>query len=280
MDTAPPAWPARHPLRTYVALAFGLSWLIEIPLAVQAHGIIDFHLTFGLHYLSGYGPMLAALVVTIGTGGTSAAAELLRRVGRWRVGIGWWLVAISPLLLLIAVSIVSAISGYRVPGIDAMGLVDHFPALGITAPVFWIATFGLGEETGWRGFALPQLQRRHSALTATLILWVAWAAWHTPLFFYMYPLSVLPGLVIGLLAGAIVFTWIFNSTGGSVLMTAIWHGLFNYATACSVCKASTPTAVLSTLVMVTAVLIVLVFKSATLSRLETRFTGARKGASP
>ena len=64
-------------------------------------------------------------------------------------------------------------------------------------------TFGLGEETGWRGFALPRLQRGHSALSATLILWALWALWHLPLFFYSYDLSVVPGLTIGLLAGAV-----------------------------------------------------------------------------
>ncbi|MGA9532657.1 MAG: hypothetical protein WBR18_08085, partial [Anaerolineales bacterium] len=90
--------------------------------------------------------------------------------------------------------------------------------------------------------------------------------WHTPLFFYMYPASVLPGLIIGLLAGAIVFTWIFNSTGGSVLMTIVWHGLFNYTTACTACKTSPTAAIISTLVMVWAVVVIVVFKPANMSR--------------
>jgi membrane protease YdiL (CAAX protease family) len=150
-------------------------------------------------------------------------------------------------------------------GIDELGQIDYFPSLGIGTMFLWIATFGLGEEAGWRGFALPRLQQGRSALSATLILWVLWALWHTPLFFYMYPLGILPGFLIGLLSGAITFTWIYNSTDGSVLMTILWHGLFNYGTACSVCKTGPSAAILSALVMILSVLIVMIAKPATLA---------------
>jgi hypothetical protein len=94
-----------------------------------------------------------------------------------------------------------------------------------------------------------------------------WAFWHLPLFFYTYPVSVIPGFLIGLLAGSITFTWLYNSTRGSVLMTALWHGAFNFTTACVSCKADLSAAVISTLVMIWAVLVVLVLKPAALSRL-------------
>jgi membrane protease YdiL (CAAX protease family) len=129
----------------------------------------------------------------------------------------------------------------------------------------WILTFGIGEETGWRGFALPRLQNGRSAFSATLLLWVFWALWHLPLFFYSYDRSIIPGMLFGLLAGAITFTWLYNSTGGSVLMTAIWHGLFNYTTACTSCKTGLIAAVISTVVMVWAVVVVIWFKPADLA---------------
>ena len=125
----------------------------------------------------------------------------------------------------------------------------------------WVLTFGIGEETGWRGFALPRLQESHSPLGATIILWVFWALWHLPLFFYSYEVSILPGFLIGLLAGAINFTWLYNSTDGSILLVALWHGTFNFTTACSSCKTGLSAAVISTLVMVWAVAIVLFYRS-------------------
>lgn len=103
-----------------------------------------------------------------------------------------------------------------------------YAALGLAALPLWILTFGIGEETGWRGFALPRLQRGRSALSATIILWVFWALWHLPLFFYSYEASILPGFLIGLLAGAITLTWLYNSTSGTILLVALWHGTFNF----------------------------------------------------
>jgi membrane protease YdiL (CAAX protease family) len=263
------AWTIKHPLIGYFLLAYLFSWSIEIPLALQAMGALHTRIPFSLHYLSGYGPLLAALIMTWRISGKGGLRELLGRVGKWRVRMAWWLVALSPLIALILVSAGLWMTQGATLGIDDLGRIDHFPAIGLGALPLWILTFGLGEETGWRGFALPNLQRGRGAFSATLILWGFWALWHLPLFFYMYTLNILPGFLIGLLAGAITFTWIFNSTGGSVLMTVIWHGTYNYATACSLCKTGPSAAVISTLVMIWAVLIVLLYKPATLSTSRT-----------
>ena len=93
----------------------------------------------------------------------------------------------------------------------------------------WTLTFGLGEETGWRGFALPRLQKRFSANKATWILGLLWAAWHTPTFFYNYDLTLMSVLAftVGILSGAVILTWLYNSTGGSLLAVIVWHGAYN-----------------------------------------------------
>jgi membrane protease YdiL (CAAX protease family) len=268
--TSKSKWVRRYPLPTFFILAYALSWMIEIPLALQAKGIIQQLFPFSLHYLAGYGPLLAALIVTGITGGSEGLRELWGRISRWRVKPGWWLVALSPLgIYLLVGAVLWALQGQKMD-LVAMGQVDYLPPLGLAAIPLWILTFGIGEETGWRGFALPRLQNGRSALSATLLLWVFWALWHLPLFFYSYDTSIIPGMLIGLLAGAITFTWLYNSTGGSALMTAIWHGLFNYTTACTSCKTGMIAAVISTVVMVWAVVVVILFKPTNLSRSERK----------
>lgn len=257
-------WVRRYPLPTFFVLAYALSWMIEIPLALQARGIVQEVFPFSLHYLAGYGPLLSALIVTGSTGGSEGLRELWERITRWRVKPGWWLVAVSPLgIYLLVGAALWALQGQKMD-LPTMGQVDYLPSLGLAAIPLWILTFGIGEETGWRGFALPRLQNRRSALSATLLLWVFWALWHLPMFFYTYDATIIPGMLIGLLAGAITFTWLYNSTGGSVLMTAIWHGLFNYTTACTRCKTGLIAAVISAVVMVWAVVVVIWFQPADL----------------
>ena len=76
--------------------------------------------------------------------------------------------------------------------------------------------------------------RHRSARSATLLLGAAWCLWHLPSFFYNYPGLTLFGLlafVVSLMSGAVVLTWLYNSTGGSILAAALWHGTFNAATA-------------------------------------------------
>lgn len=259
-------WGKRHPLLAYFVLAFALSWVVEIPLALRAQGIIRAEIPFTLHYLAAYGPMLSALILTGLAEGSRGLRELLGRMAKWKVSPGWWLVAAAPLgLYLLVAAALWLVQGQPID-LAAMGQVDFLPALGLAALPVWILTFGIGEETGWRGFALPRLQEGRSALRATVILWAFWALWHLPLFFYSYEVSVLPGFLTGLFAGAILFTWLYNSTDGSILMTALWHGTFNFATACVTCKTSVSAAVISTLVIVWAVLVVVLFKPASLTR--------------
>lgn len=95
-----------------------------------------------------------------------------------------------------------------------------------------------------------------------------WAFWHLPMFFYSYDFSIAVGFLFGLLAGTITFTWLYTSTGGSTLIVAVWHGAFNFTTACVPCKTGVVAAFLSALVMVWAAVVAVWFKPATLSRAD------------
>lgn len=259
-------WTKKHPLLAFFVVAYALSWAVEIPLALKTHGMIRTGFPFAAHYLAAYGPILSALIVTGLTGGIRGLRELLGRMTKWKVNPGWWLAALAPLGFYLAVAAGLWLIQKEPVDLLALGQVDFLPALGLAALPMWILTFGIGEETGWRGFALPRLQKGRSALHATIILWALWALWHLPLFFYSYDISILPGFLVGLLAGAITFTWLYNSTQGSVLIVATWHGVFNFTTACVNCKTGVAAAVISTLVMVWAVIVVLYFRPRNLSR--------------
>jgi len=153
-------WVKKHQLVIFLILAYSLSWIVEIPLALQAQGIIQKFFPFSFHYLSGYGPLLSALIVTRITGGSESLRELWGRMTRWKVKPEWWLVAVSPLgIYLLAAAVLWLIQSQRMD-IMAMGLIDYLPPLRLAAIPLWILTFGIGEETGWRGFALPRLQKK------------------------------------------------------------------------------------------------------------------------
>jgi uncharacterized protein len=98
-----------------------------------------------------------------------------------------------------------------------------------------VSLLTFGEETGWRGFALPILQRRHGALPAALLITSIWGVWHLPYFFTVstyrgFAPAGYVGFVFGLACGSLVLTWLYNGTGGSILACAVWHGLYNLAT--------------------------------------------------
>jgi membrane protease YdiL (CAAX protease family) len=210
----------QYPVALFVAITYAISWLIWSPLWWTAAERTP--AAVWLIIAGGFGPWLAAIIVTAITAGRAGLAAWLRSLLVWRVHVGWYLVA---LLLPLAF------------GFAAYGL---YLALGGAVPADWQANpwlvypiilayvFFLGggqEEPGWRGFALPHLQQRYSALVSTLILGVIWAIWHLPLFFA--PGSAQHGLPFGIylletMGAAFLYTWLFNSTG-SVLLVMLLH---------------------------------------------------------
>ena len=255
-----------YSLVSFFILAYALSWIWTVPLALKSQGLIQIDIPYAFHYLAAFGPMLAALIVTWIFDGMESIKDLNGRITKWRVKPVWWLVAVAPLWLYSLIAIALWLLQGRQPHITSLGQIDFLPNLGPAVLILWIFTFGFGEEIGWRGYALPRLQKGRSALAATFLLWIFWALWHLPMFFYSYELSIIPGFLIGLLAGAIILTWLYNSTSGSILMVALWHGTFNFTTACIPCKTGIFAPAISTVVMIWALALVILFKSTSLAR--------------
>jgi membrane protease YdiL (CAAX protease family) len=199
----------RNQVAAFFALAFALTWLAFIPwYASNAEGIPWF--TFG--------PFAAALIMSALTGGWPAVRGLLAKIGHWRVGILWYLVALGlPVAIQLAAILINPLFGSPPPAWSNIP-----PVASIIPMVLLFAVFSgpLGEEPGWRGFALPRLLERYPALTASLVLGVVWAAWHLPLL--LVDDLTLYGTINAVLA-AVVFTWVYQNTGGSVLIPILMH---------------------------------------------------------
>lgn len=179
-----------------------------------------------------FGPLVAAVVVTAQESGRAGLLSLLGRIVHWRIAPIWYgVVLLGPILLMLAGLALEVVAlGGQPPSLGA--LIGVLPIL-VIVTLYGVIFVTIGEEVGWRGYALPALQARYGALVSSMILGVMWAPWHLPVFFNPDThYSDLP-FVIQLafqIPIAILFTWVFNSTGGSVLMTILLHAVLNAST--------------------------------------------------
>jgi membrane protease YdiL (CAAX protease family) len=204
----------RHPLITFFVLAYAISW-VGLPLYAAGVWPIPFLAT---------GPLIAALIVIPLTRGRAGLRELGSRMIRWRVRWYWYVVAIglplAVLLLTVGLNVALGASAPSLAGIGSLSTLLMVFAVRLIDPL----DGPLGEEPGWRGFALPGLQTSHSPLVTTMILAVLITGWHLPTFFLEgFQPSLFVGGVLGTVAVTFWYTWLFNHTGGSVLITLVSH---------------------------------------------------------
>jgi uncharacterized protein len=217
----------RYPLLFFFLLSYAISWSIWLPLLLAKQGIILDRPPQYLHLLGSLGPAVAALITTRICSGSVGLRDLWRRMFDWRVAPRWYAIALLPFWLFFGAVLFTRSNYWQPQSFGHSAEYPELPALlyGIARIIF----YGWGEETGWRGFALPHLQTHQSALKATVILSFGWALWHLPLFGFMPGFSRMGvagvlGWYFSLLTGAIILTWLTNSTRGSIPIAAIFHG--------------------------------------------------------
>jgi uncharacterized protein len=200
----------RHPIITFFVLTYAIGW-----------GCIPFW-TF-----QAGSPLLAALIVIPLTQGWAGLRELGSRMIRWRVRWYWYVAAIGlPLAVLLLTAALNVALGASAPSLASYGSVSTI-LLVFAVRLLNPGDGPLGEEPGWRGFALPGLQGSGlSPVVSTLILGVLVTGWHVPILFLeegaLQP-SIIVGYLLGSLAVTFWYTWLFNRTGGSALMTLVSH---------------------------------------------------------
>lgn len=217
-------------LPLYFLLAYLGTWVAFLPLIFVPTLSSDiFAVLFVLSTFTG--PALAAVIVTALTSGWGGVRLLLSRVIRWRVGIQWYAVALFGFMVV-------WFAGYSIAfqGAPILALMEQPQAL-VTVFLPFVLTISLlpalGEEIGWRGFALPHLQKRFGPLAGTLILGLMHSLWHLPAFFSpilgpFTPMGFLTFVITGI-AGTFIYTWIFNNARQSILIAVLIHTAGNGA---------------------------------------------------
>jgi membrane protease YdiL (CAAX protease family) len=230
-----------HPLVAYFVIAFAGTWAFLLPFALSRNGnglgILPFK-TPDIAFIIAFvlatpaGPALASLSVTAATSGKAGVGLLLRRCVQWRVGIGWYLLAIFGFIPIWLVN-GSLFYGVNLPLALLLNWTLIFTVF-IPQAVGIILTASFAEELGWRGFALPRLQQRYGPIVGTILLGSLHGLWHLPSFFTFvngpFIFTSYVGFLIVAIATTFLYTWIFNHTRGSVLLATLTHGFGDAAT--------------------------------------------------
>lgn len=211
----------------FFVLSFAWTWGISAIMTFfreqveAATGPIGYHNP--VFILAVWGPAIAAFALILYHFGPKGLGAYLRRLTLWRMHWGWWV------LLIFAMPVSSYVGAAVHGGIEPFPFSPWhavFPALLMTLII------GPVEEFGWRGFALPLLQRRMAPIWATVILGFIWAIWHYPAFVIEgtpqsehggFP----PAFVVAAIILSITFTAMFNASRGSLLVPVLFHFQLN-----------------------------------------------------
>jgi len=228
----------RHPVTAFFVLAFVGTWLLFVPILLSSRGLglinIPDGLGFALFILSTYaGPLLAAWIVTRLIDGRAGVSQWFKRMLQWRVGWLWYALVLVGYVVAFGLPAMimegqSAVTAARLNWGSFLAAYLVTIVVGFFAPT-------LGEEAGWRGFALTRMQRSHGPLMATLVVSVIHAVWHLPAYFVKgaitstgeFEPTLFLANCLAIIASSFVWTWLFNNAAGSILFATFVHATSN-----------------------------------------------------
>jgi len=253
----------KNTLVTYYLLAVIITTIAVLPIILSEQGSIAQDVSQEWHPLGALGPILAACLVAYFVRGKSGLSDYIKSLQDTKFSLKLLLFSISTLLvypiIAVAVPLFSNNTGQ---------------SLAQFSPAWWIsmlvasAAYGIGEEAGWRGFALPRLQARMNAWWSIFILTVFHALWHIPFFYYRLHfdgIGATVGFFIGMLAGGIFMTYLYNESGGKTLLPILFHTTFNIVSQVSLATQPEVAYAISTVLMIVAVAVIIIFRPTNLA---------------
>lgn len=213
-------------ISSFFVLTFAWSWLLGFIAIYTTPYAPNFSMVVSI--ISGFGPSIAALVTVAFFSGRKELKDWLKNALNWRVGWQWYALAffIPPLVMFLAQSI-HWILGGTIPTSPAVG---HIPLAIANFGLVFLIGGPLGEELGWRSYAVPALGLKMGWRAASLAIGVIWGLWHVPLFLTagtaQFQMS-LAMFMLNILAGSILFSWLFMQSAGSVIPSLIAHTSLN-----------------------------------------------------
>jgi membrane protease YdiL (CAAX protease family) len=228
-----------HRLITFFVLTFAISWGVPglaLLLSALAEGFdVSLAAYSPLYYVGVWGPAIAALLLVGVTQGRAGLRAYASRLLQWRVGLPWYALA------LLGVSALNLCASLLTHTADTPALaVPTNPWQQVALAALLVATAGPMEELGWRGYALPLLQRRMSGLLAALLLGLIWGLWHFPALAMSGFAPGGPGaaetafvvkagqFLVGAVATSVVMTVLYNGTRGSIPLAFLFHWMTNF----------------------------------------------------
>ncbi|MGL5816083.1 MAG: CPBP family intramembrane glutamic endopeptidase [Phycicoccus sp.] len=221
----------RRPVVMFLVLALAFTWTFHIPMAAMyVAGVVDSidHVVL-LLVVGSFGPLVAALATTALASGRTGARAFVAAMLRWRISLRWYGVAVSlPFAIIIAAA---ALAG-RSPGEGWGQALAVLPLMAVNV-VASLWTGPLGEEPGWRGFALPRLLESNGPLRAVLLIGGMWTLWHVPAFVFPdwrdgIPLATFAVVfLVDNITVSAVMLWLWYRTEGSVLLAVVYHAASN-----------------------------------------------------
>jgi uncharacterized protein len=229
-----------HPVAAFLVMLYAIAWTVFLPVVLQARGLLALpvDLSEGIAFdavtslASILGVALPAFIVTAATGGKAGMRELLRRCLRWRVGIVWYLAALFGLLAVMVLvgSVLSDPAPLEVLT-ERWSLIFTLFLPEVLFPFLFIQIF---EEAGWTGFMQHTLQERRGPLLASILVAPAFVLQHLPILLMdagvgLTSLIIVGALVIVAVFFRVVVMWLYNGSGRSVLVVALFHSAYNSA---------------------------------------------------
>jgi hypothetical protein len=257
----------------FFVLTYLISWLLWLPSVLRTNGYPNLPEIVGLAGMFAVlGPTIAAFILVGRESGRAGMGRLIRRAFATGFSMRWWLptLLLMPVIGLLTAAVLSLL-GTELPEWTTPSLITAL----VTAITILFIGGGL-EEFGWRGYALDRMQNGKNAVVASLVLGFFWGLWHLPLFFMEGTTQAEAAIpiwefILQIMVLSVLFTWLYNNTGGSLLVAILFHTIGNTTGALLPPYFATEIGrwVYFGLLLITSIIIVLIWGHRSLNRDQT-----------